>query len=144
MNNDKMLESANAIRESGRINMNHWVIRYRQCVSKNTKVNSGDIVRIEESLVSIEDRNQILSEECNTVGCIAGFITAKFGRVNPVVTIGEAAQTILDITEEQANNLFILQQWPREYKIKYMHSKTMGEQADVCADRIIHMVETGE
>lgn len=99
---------------------------------------------------------------CGTTACIAGWALSLSQKKNPLqvaVTIDKnfglfdysgvrnLAAKVLEITIEQADNLFIKTHWPRDFRYAYRAAFTNGDMfiaADVAYHRINHFIATGE
>lgn len=63
-----------------------------------------------EKWIWVDELPSELLHNCNTAGCIAGFAVAVFNPNNHPDNTKVAAKAILELTEEEANHLF-LGQW---------------------------------
>lgn len=89
-------------------------------------------------------------EICGTTHCIAGWALVLTGGQNflrqwesyPEKISSEAAR-LLEISEEQANSLFHVFSWPKQFKEGWFENDDQGA-AETGVARIRHFMETGE
>lgn len=103
---------------------------------------------------------------CGSTGCIAGFAIVEFGEVphrsvieglrkldentghllekTGYLDCGDWAQKLLGLTDDQSERLFRSCNWPPSFDGRYEHANSTKESAQVAAERIYHLIETGE
>lgn len=101
--------------------------------------------------IGIESGNRITAwPKCNTVGCIMGWGQILTG-ASPIrdsydikAHISQGME-LFGIKMNQAEKLFMVTDWPREYKERIeVEDNQTKEYAQVVADRIDYFLETGE
>ena len=79
--------------------------------------------------------------DCGTTACIGGHASRLAGKPLTVLLMGRYKQlahcrAVLDLTLEQARDLFFLDSWPTEFRYRYQISTSLAEAANVAAERI--------
>lgn len=77
--------------------------------------------------------------ECGTAACIAGWANLFTGH-KP--TAHRSAAKALGLPND--NGLFSIYEWPCKYRDKYRSAKTSRARARIAANRIEHLIKTGE
>jgi hypothetical protein len=92
---------------------------------------------------------------CGTVACIAGWAvplagmrvgTDMYGDLLPVACGRDwfaAGSRALALNEEQADRLFLHDEWPSKFYQGYEGAKSAKKRAQVAAERIEHFIKTG-
>lgn len=84
---------------------------------------------------------------CGTAACIAGHAVLNAGwkphtstgtcaKDNEIHCVWDVAREVLDLTERQAERLFITLGWPENFDERYCSAKTAEVRAKVAAERI--------
>src|SRR5262245_29903345 len=117
-------------------------------------------VAIEQHPLNLEMINSWITHvddiaECNTAGCIAGWVVAMGSletlRELPSETFAgstmDKAQTILGLTGDQTARLFFVNRWPEEFRFRHGEGHTMLKETrikrtEVAVERIRHFIKT--
>lgn len=81
---------------------------------------------------------------CKTAHCIAGTTEMLYPKVRRFSTVPENAGFILGLNKEQQESLFFMIHWPDRFTLLYGKTSDLQERATIVANRIRHMVATGE
>ncbi len=91
---------------------------------------------------------------CGTAGCIAGWCVSLARKdktirdtINQVVnedSVPDCAAKELELTYEQQRDLFYSWNWPFQFRRRLELVRTSKAYAQVVADRIDHLIKTGE
>lgn len=88
---------------------------------------------------------QILPD-CGTAACIAGWALMISGKrvIEGSANLYRAAK-LLSLPEDfRSNNLFIVEYWPHRLRRRYLDADAPEARAKIAADRIEHLIKTGE
>lgn len=89
---------------------------------------------------------------CGTACCFAGFTVAlienvsleKIREIDGDQDCWSIAATALGLSEDQAESVFLRSHWPERYRVQYDNAATDQERAQSGADRLEHLIQTGE
>ena len=92
---------------------------------------------------------------CGTTACIAGWavflgknvtLSAETVRMTWTNALGfeDAARELLGINRLQAEKLFYSFEWPQPYRQRFDEARTFKGKAEAAADRIEHLIGTGQ
>jgi hypothetical protein len=74
---------------------------------------------------------------CGTVGCIAGWTVIIGNKLDPekadVINAQRRATALLNISENDASDLFFVDSWPSEYEEPYLEAESQEERAQIVA-----------
>jgi hypothetical protein len=88
---------------------------------------------------------EVKFDHCGTAACIAGWtclIKMKQKAVNAEIQFHAKGMDFLDITYEQAQNLFYTESWPHPFYHRYNTARTQTQRAKIAAARIDHFIAT--
>ena len=88
----------------------------------------------DENLIGRGESCAVL-DQCGTTGCIAGWALHLTKSINTGNTFWEQAQKILELSKNQAENLFYVNNWPDKYRDAY-NDEAGGDEAKITARRI--------
>jgi hypothetical protein len=87
---------------------------------------------------------------CGTIGCIAGWAVMLVEGIPEEISdsyyagVAEDARRLLGLTYWEAENLFHVSMWPKEYKDRFLAADSIDEEAKVAADFINAIIAAGE
>jgi hypothetical protein len=87
------------------------------------------------------------SPPCGTVACIAGWAVAITDGLNSITgpdAYGKIEGRALELLGLEESSLFYHTCWPDEFCDRYENARTPQERAEVAADYINHIIETGK
>ena len=124
--NDKLLEKVKQriLEHPNRFVMRDWIV--------TPETNDSDTF-------TSDNGQKIPFDKCGTAACIAGWAcliqTKGEARMNTVSTADEAMD-YLDLSEEDAEQLFYVGNWPSDLARAYGKASTQAERAQIAAQRI--------
>lgn len=89
----------------------------------------------------IGDNGKQYFPKCGTVGCIAGWACLLSGNGEPTFAYEPAAE-LLQL--ERPATLFFEDSWPEPFASQYQLAKSAAKRAEIVAERIEHLITTGE
>lgn len=108
-------------------------------------MNIEPLLKVKEQILKHPETFDINNWECKTTKCLAGWI-CKFADIKVGINNGYIfyASSILNLSKEEANKLFLLWHWPNEFKIRYNNAKqglSSETEAEVTAERIDYFIK---
>ena len=114
--------------EPRRLNMDDWILR------------KDEFIQNKKQLAYVLSRKIKDIPKCGTVCCIAGWADVLSG--NGQFSYNRA-KTILNLTSDQASQLFFVGGWPKEFRSEFESTLNLKKRANITVNRITHFIKTG-